>query len=124
MNEMLTQMEAFSGVFIASTNFMDGLDHAALRRFDIKARFGFLDIDQAMALFCRYCAAHGFSEPTPELRHRLNRLGNLTPGDFAVVARKQHYGHLDTPSTWIAALEAECALKGGARAPIGFVWSQ
>lgn len=28
VNEMLTQMEAFSGVFIASTNLMDGLDQA------------------------------------------------------------------------------------------------
>jgi SpoVK/Ycf46/Vps4 family AAA+-type ATPase len=34
INEMLTQMEAFEGIFIASTNRMDGLDPAALRRFE------------------------------------------------------------------------------------------
>jgi IS5 family transposase len=33
VNEMLTQMESFGGVFIASTNLMAGLDSAALRRF-------------------------------------------------------------------------------------------
>ena len=32
VNEMLTQIEAFGGVFIASTNLLDGLDAAALRR--------------------------------------------------------------------------------------------
>ncbi|RYG99303.1 MAG: AAA family ATPase, partial [Alphaproteobacteria bacterium] len=42
VNEMLTQMEAFPGIFIASTNLMDGLDTAALRRFDLKIRLGYL----------------------------------------------------------------------------------
>ena len=32
MNEMLVQMEMFDGVFIASTNLMDDIDQAALRR--------------------------------------------------------------------------------------------
>ena len=38
VNEMLTQTESFSGVFIASTNLMGGLDQAALRRFDLKVK--------------------------------------------------------------------------------------
>ena len=32
VNEMLTQLESFDGVFIASTNLMDRLDAAVLRR--------------------------------------------------------------------------------------------
>ena len=36
VNELLTQMESFSGLFIASTNLMRGLDQASLRRFDLK----------------------------------------------------------------------------------------
>ena len=47
VNEMLSQMESFSGVFIASTNLMAGLDQAALRRFDLKVKFDFLRTDQA-----------------------------------------------------------------------------
>lgn len=35
VNEFLTQMEQFEGIFIASTNLMDGLDAAAMRRFGI-----------------------------------------------------------------------------------------
>lgn len=42
VNEMLTQMEAYSGVFVASTNLMENLDQAALRRFDFKVEFGYL----------------------------------------------------------------------------------
>jgi transitional endoplasmic reticulum ATPase len=47
VNEMLTQMEAFPGIFVASTNLMDNLDPAALRRFDIKVKFGYLTAEQA-----------------------------------------------------------------------------
>ena len=36
VNELLTQMEHFEGTFIASTNLMDDIDQAALRRFDLK----------------------------------------------------------------------------------------
>ena len=42
VNEMLTQMESFAGIFIASTNLRDNLDQAALRRFDLKIKFDFL----------------------------------------------------------------------------------
>jgi AAA+ superfamily predicted ATPase len=38
VNEMLTQMESFGGVFIASTNLMGQLDAAVLRRFDLKVK--------------------------------------------------------------------------------------
>jgi SpoVK/Ycf46/Vps4 family AAA+-type ATPase len=37
VNEFLTQMEIYDGIFVASTNLMDGMDQAALRRFDVKA---------------------------------------------------------------------------------------
>jgi SpoVK/Ycf46/Vps4 family AAA+-type ATPase len=46
VNEMLTQMETFQGVFVASTNLMESLDQASLRRFDIKVKFDFLGRDQ------------------------------------------------------------------------------
>ena len=42
VNEMLTQMESYRGLFIASTNLMQGLDQATLRRFDLKVKFDFL----------------------------------------------------------------------------------
>nr|QGT50489.1 hypothetical protein Helico5904_1610 [uncultured Helicobacter sp.] len=50
VNEMLTQMESFNGIFIATTNFMDNLDSASIRRFDMKIAFKPLD-------FARLCKA-------------------------------------------------------------------
>ncbi|MDX8397535.1 MAG: ATP-binding protein [Mariprofundaceae bacterium] len=47
VNELLVQMENFDGLFICSTNLMDDLDQASLRRFAIKVEFDYLKSDQA-----------------------------------------------------------------------------
>lgn len=120
VNEMLTQMESFSGVFIASTNLMVGLEPAALRRFDLKVRFDFLKPDQAWELLCRHCTALGIGEPQHDLRSNIDRINNLTPGDFAAVARQHRFRPIETADALITALHAECALKESGRAAIGF----
>ena len=51
VNEMLVQMESFDGIFIATTNLIDNLDKASLRRFDLKLEFGYLLPNQALNLF-------------------------------------------------------------------------
>jgi ATP-dependent 26S proteasome regulatory subunit len=114
-------MESFPGVFIASTNLMDNLDPAALRRFDIKVKFGYLTMEQAWCLLERYCAVLGLSKPSNELRLRLARLTQLTPGDFALVARQQGFRPLQSALALVAALDGECKLKGSGKLPIGFV---
>lgn len=121
VNEMLTQMESFSGVFIASTNHMGGLDPAALRRFDLKVKFGYLRPDQSAALLGRYCSALSLSAPEPQGLLRLHALQNLTPGDFAAVARQSRFKVTNTANQWVDALEAECSLKEGASSAIGFL---
>lgn len=121
VNEMLTQMESFAGVFIASTNLMEGLDQAALRRFDLKVKFDFLKPEQAAALMRRYCGILAIAEPPPEQMARLMRLHKLTPGDFATVIRQSRFRPITSSAALIAALEAECAVKEGARAAIGFL---
>ncbi|MFZ4624377.1 MAG: AAA family ATPase [Rhodoferax sp.] len=108
VNEMLTQMESFAGVFIASTNLMDGLEPAALRRFDLKVRFDFLKPAQAWELLRRQCAALGLAEPLPELRGHLDRLSQLTPGDFAAVARQHRFRPVESAAALLAALDGEC----------------
>ena len=120
VNEMLTQMESFSGVFIASTNLMDGLDQAALRRFDLKVKFGFLKPEQVSELLHRYCVALGLSTPQPVEMAKLARLQKLTPGDFAAVARQNRFRPIPTATALVAALEAECAVKEGSKTSIGF----
>ena len=80
VNEMLTQMESFGGVFIASTNLMGQLDPAVLRRFDLKVKLDALRPEQAAQLLLRHCQQQGLPEPSPSELARLRSLNNLTPG--------------------------------------------
>jgi SpoVK/Ycf46/Vps4 family AAA+-type ATPase len=122
VNEFLTQMENFTGVFVASTNLIDGFDAAALRRFDLKAKFDHLRPEQAVALLRAHLAAAGLPPAGAEVDGRVSQLSALAPGDFAAVARQHRFRPLRTPEDWVAALEAECRHKPGARTrpAIGF----
>ena len=121
VNEMLTQMESFPGVFVASTNLLEGLDQAALRRFDLKVKFDFLRADQAWQLLSRHCEALGLQQPRPEEWARISRLGSLTPGDFAAAVRQHRFRPIASPAALVSALEAECAVKHGTNRAIGFL---
>ncbi len=121
VNEMLTQMESFQGVFIASTNLMEGLDPATLRRFDLKVKFDFLKPWQAIELLQRYCGMISLPPPEPGQVARIQRLQNLTPGDFAAVIRQHRFRPLISVNDLILALEQECVLTGGATASMGFI---
>ena len=121
VNEMLTQMESFPGVFVASTNMMEGLDQAALRRFDLKVKFDYLKPEQSWEMLRRYCIKLGFSTPQPDQLATLMHLQQLTPGDFAAVIRQHRFRPISTCAALVAALEAECAVKDGAKASIGFL---
>ena len=121
VNEMLTQMESYSGVFVASTNLMTGLDQAALRRFDLKVRFDFLKPDQASELFLRQSKQLAIDPPSSIQLSKVSRMKNLTPGDFAAVARQSRFRRINSPDELLAAREAECGIKEGAKSTIGFV---
>ena len=121
VNEMLAQMESFSGVFIASTNLMEGLDTAALRRFDLKVKFDFLKPEQACELLHRHCEKLSLPAPQLEQLARVRRLAKLTLGDFAVVLRQHRFRAIGSSGDFVTALGAECAVKQPSRAPIGFL---
>jgi len=121
VNEMLTQMEDFPGVFIASTNLMSGLDPAALRRFDLKVKLDYLKPEQSWALLLQHCRRLQLPTPAAGLRARLSRLRQLTPGDFAVVLRSQRFRTLADAEALVASLERECTLKEDANNVIGFL---
>ena len=121
VNELLVQIEGYSGVLIACTNLLDTLDPAALRRFDFKVRFDYLRPAQAWALAQTVLAEHG--APADDLtRARLERLGTLTPGDFSAVLRRFRFsGEPLTAAVLVEALAQECTVKGGATSRgIGF----
>lgn len=121
VNEMLTQMESYPGVFIASTNLMTGLDQAALRRFDLKVKFDFLRPEQSWELLRRHCAQLNLPTPQPDLLARVMRLERLTPGDFAAVLRQHRFRPIESSAAMVSALEAECAVKDCGKASIGFL---
>lgn len=122
VNEMLSQMEQFEGVFIASTNLMDSIDQAALRRFDLKLRFGYLKPDHARRLLKSNVDCLGLSGLTGEVADSVAALPALTPGDFAAVARRHRFKPLRDARELAAALREECLMKeDGKRRSIGFV---
>lgn len=113
VNEILAQMERYSGVLIATTNLMQDLDPAAMRRFDIKVKFDYLKPGQAWTLFEAHCAQLGLPHPSAALKTRMNRLDQLTPGDFAAASRRSRLCSIQSEESYVSALEEECALKKG-----------
>lgn len=120
VNEMLTQIESFPGMLIASTNLIDGFDLAALRRFDMKVKFDFLKTEQAWELLGRYCGKFNLEAPPQYLLHHISKLSKITPGDFAVLSRQHRFRPFGNASEVMSALEAEVVMKGHHKTQIGF----
>ena len=121
VNEMLTQMETFEGLFFASTNLVNNLDKAAIRRFDLKIEFSYLLPDQAELLMAQYAKALGLDKPTIKQKSSIRAFNNLAPGDFAAVHRRHRFSPLASLDHFIESLEVECALKSPLSRPIGFI---
>ena len=120
VNEMLVQMESFDGIFIATTNLIDNLDKASLRRFDLKLEFGYLLPNQALNLFKKECALLKvkFDENAAK---KISNLGLLAPGDFASVRRQAKFRPIKNADDFYERLEQEVALKNEEKnARIGF----
>ncbi|MHB1609051.1 MAG: AAA family ATPase [Acidiferrobacter thiooxydans] len=99
VNEMLTQMERFEGIFVATTNAREDIDEAAFRRFDRIVTFRPLVRDQRLALVTRILADQGMAVglSLPETR-LLDQCEGLTVGDVAAVLQG-----LRLEETWAAA---------------------
>lgn len=125
VNELLTQMEAFSGIFVCTTNLMEKLDQASLRRFDFKVKFDYLNPDQRWEMFLReYLRLGGDTDSAMDWEKQVRGLEKLTPGDFAVAARQ--FAILDVPVTageLYRQLLEECRMKGGQTGKMGFMQS-
>jgi SpoVK/Ycf46/Vps4 family AAA+-type ATPase len=127
VNEILQQMERFSGIFIAATNLMQDVDAAALRRFTFKLEFKALRPEQAWTMFVNESGFDADADADPGraalLQDQLTQIMNLTPGDFATVKRQANLldERLD-PDTWIEQLAAEAKAKmaGLERNQLGF----
>jgi transitional endoplasmic reticulum ATPase len=123
INEMLVQMENYEGVFIASTNLMDNLDDAALRRFDLAVKFNYLKPEAVLELFGRCAALLAFDATDTGLIGRLQQLRGLTPGDFDQALRRGRLTGFKDAAQFVEALEQASFLKKGVdqSKPIGFL---
>lgn len=113
VNEMLQGMERFEGIFVCTTNLMERIDAAALRRFTFKIRFRPLTAAQRLALFAREALGSAEAAAVPaEWSQRLLALDQLCLGDFAAVKRQWELLH-EAPSAedFLCQLEAEHRLK-------------
>lgn len=120
VNELLTQIERFPGLLVVSTNMLDALDAAALRRFDVKLHFGFLRREQVLSLAGAQAQALGLALDAAQ-QQQLAAMSHLTPGDFAAVARRHRFAPFADDTAWVAALAAECTLKPQAARKMGFI---
>ena len=78
VNELLTQMENFKGIFIAATNFNNNLDSASRRRFSLKIKFNYLQPDGIAKVWQAFF-------PKIECPQEARELKSLAPGDFNAV---------------------------------------
>lgn len=123
VNEMLQGMERYRGVFICTTNLMDRLDSAALRRFAFKIEFLPLSPAQREAVFLAEACPGQDSVPSA-WASRLAALDQLCLGDVAAVRRQADIlGAVLGPEEFLEQLEAEHRLKPEVRErrSMGFV---
>lgn len=108
VNELLYQMENFSGIMIGATNFIARLDAAILRRFTFKLEFDYLT-EAGKQLFFEQMFQTKLSESE---RRTLAAIPCLAPGDFRTVRQSLFYlGDTATNLERIAALNRESRLK-------------
>ena len=124
VNEMLQGMERYNGIFVCTTNLLDSLDQAALRRFTFKIQFKPLTADQRRKMFIVEALGGDEAALSPEVAARLGKLDQLCPGDFAAVKRQvEILAEALAPEDFVSQLEAEHRIKPEVREArgMGFV---
>ena len=111
VNEMLTQIERFEGLMVVSTNLIEVLDPAALRRFDLKLKFDYLTLKQRLDFAKQQAEILGLPSLSEEDLSQIESLNLLTPGDFAAVARRHQFSPFQKVQDWLSALQGECEVK-------------
>lgn len=111
VNEMLTQIERFEGLMVVSTNLIEVLDPAALRRFDLKLKFDYLTLPQRLDFAKQQAEILGLPLLSEEDLSQIESLNLLTPGDFAAVARRHQFSPFQKVQDWLMALQGECEVK-------------
>ncbi len=124
VNEMLQGMERYNGIFVCTTNLLESLDPAALRRFTFKIKFMPLTAAQREKMFVTEALGGDAARLLPAEQTRLARLTQLCPGDFAAVKRQIDILAAEfSADDFLSQLEAEHRIKPEVRESrgMGFV---
>ena len=101
VNEMLTWMEAHEYPFVCTTNLLDTLDEASLRRFTFKIKFDFMKKEQVENAF-----EHFFGIKNADVN-----IKGLTAGDFSTVKKKADFLGITSAAELSKMLEDEVKIK-------------
>ena len=114
VNEFLIGLERSPVPIACTTNHLDRVDAAALRRFTFKTKLDYLTSNQVAAAFKYF-----FEGDAPT---SLSRCRTLTPGDFAAVKKQLRFQEEDEcdPDKIAKMLEAEANVKQRGVSGIGF----
>ena len=113
VNEMLTQMESHDMPFFVTTNLMDKLDKASLRRFTFKLGFRNLPPSKLRLAFRRILGV--------EVPEGSRMPDNLSAGDVAGLRKRARIMGETDPTVLLGWLRDEAELKeGGRKNPLGF----
>ncbi|MDR2142367.1 MAG: AAA family ATPase [Deltaproteobacteria bacterium] len=91
VNEFLTCLDNFTGLFIGSTNRIKDLDQAAIRRLGRRVKFGPLAQSGRLELFKSFLSPLSGLPLTKNDKTQLSRLSQLAPSDFSAVANSLNY---------------------------------
>jgi len=127
VNELLQHLGEFDGVVVLATNRLDALDPAVIRRMDVRVAFKSLRPEQSQLSFQRLCGQLRLPCPGQAL-HLISQIMGLTPGDFALVARRWRFSPEagacapDLAAEQLARwLREECQFRGQDQPSIGFL---
>ena len=126
VNEMLSRLEEYEGVFIATTNRLELLDTAMLRRFDLTIEFMSLSNLKKWKVFSDVIKLLKFNIKKSDVavvKQRIYSLENITVSDFFNVKRKvERFDKNPTVDSFIHKLEDVVGLKNlDSSKPIGFM---
>ncbi|HOY66614.1 MAG TPA: AAA family ATPase [Candidatus Ozemobacteraceae bacterium] len=88
VNELLSALESFDGVFVAATNHVSTLDSASMRRFHFQLEFGPLTPAGAETFYRDLLAGFAGGDVPAGVAAQLRRLTGLVPSDFANVRKR------------------------------------
>ncbi|WP_297444691.1 AAA family ATPase [Acidiferrobacter sp.] len=112
VNEMLTQMEEFDGIFLATTNTLEDLDDAVFRRFDRTLTFKPLSGVQRRTLMIRVLADHGLPAVLSASECQvIDDCEGLTVGDVAAVVKGLRLQGTKTAAAFVDAVAAAWRIR-------------